>query len=243
MANDMQRSRSAGSMRRNITAALAVLVIAFCAWSMSQYVQGRDPLAWLPGAQGAADVVDGAAREALASAAADTTAATEAREESARTTEAQPVSSNGNKPPVKGKGTAQEVVITRESAEEAAPAESSGEGSAPATSEEAQASTASPAQILVSVTVDASSVGAGSSSAQVALALGATAFDALEATGVAIGTRGFGGGAWVTSIGGVAEDAGHGWTYTVDGSMPSSMSDRCEVHDGSSVVWTYVTTN
>ena len=217
MANDTQRSRSAGSMRRNITAALAVLVIVFCAWSLSQYVQGRDPLAWLPGAQGAADVVDGAAREALASAAADTTAATEAREESARTTEAQPVSSNGNKPPVKGKGTAQEVVITRESAEEAAPAESSGEGSAPATGEEAQASTASPAQILVSVTVDASCV--------------------------AIGTRGFGGGAWVTSIGGVAEDAGHGWTYTVDGFMPSSMSDRCEVHDGSSVVWTYVSTN
>ena len=96
--------------------------------------------------------------------------------------------------------------------------------------------------MTVRVTVDASAAGAGSQTVSVALAPGSTAYDALAATGVAIGTRGFGGGAWVTSISGIAEDASHGWTYTVDGTMPSAMSDRVEVHDGSSVVWSYVST-
>lgn len=34
---------------RILLVAFAVVVVAFCAWSMSEYTQGRDPLAWLTG--------------------------------------------------------------------------------------------------------------------------------------------------------------------------------------------------
>lgn len=34
---------------RALLVAFAVVVIAFCVWSMSEYMQGRDPLAWLTG--------------------------------------------------------------------------------------------------------------------------------------------------------------------------------------------------
>jgi hypothetical protein len=115
---------------------------------------------------------------------------------------------------------------------------SSSQGSEGGSSDSSQS--AQDSSIMVSVTVDATSVGAGSSSARVQLAPGSSALDALRATGVSIGSRGYGGGTWVTSIGGVAEDGTHGWTYTVDGSMPSSMSDQYTVHDGTSVVWRYV---
>lgn len=43
-------SRHRASVRLGaLLVAFAVVVIAFCAWSMSEYMQGRDPLAWLRG--------------------------------------------------------------------------------------------------------------------------------------------------------------------------------------------------
>lgn len=67
---------------RILIACIAVVAIAFCAWSMSQYVQGQDPLAWLLGqpalqttAQSAADnTSDNTADDSAA--ATDNTAAT-----------------------------------------------------------------------------------------------------------------------------------------------------------------------
>ena len=58
-----------GGMRaaRVAVAALAMALIAFCAWSMSEYVQGRDPLAFATGSTVRVDAP--ARRKASASAA------------------------------------------------------------------------------------------------------------------------------------------------------------------------------
>lgn len=86
------------------------------------------------------------------------------------------------------------------------------------------------------------SVSVNGSSHRVSVPQGATAYDALLATGASVSSGAYpGGGTWVTAINGLGEDASHGWTYKVDGSMPNVMSDRYTVHDGDSVVWSYVT--
>lgn len=86
------------------------------------------------------------------------------------------------------------------------------------------------------------SVSVNGSSHRVSLSQGATAYDALLATGASVSSGAYpGGGTWVTAINGLGEDASHGWTYKVNGSMPNVMSDRYTVHDGDSVVWGYVT--
>lgn len=85
------------------------------------------------------------------------------------------------------------------------------------------------------------SVSVNGSSHRVSLSQGATAYDALLATGASVSSGAYpGGGTWVTAINGLGEDASHGWTYKVNGSMPNVMSDRYTVHDGDSVVWSYV---
>ncbi|MGO5268671.1 DUF4430 domain-containing protein [Parafannyhessea umbonata] len=85
------------------------------------------------------------------------------------------------------------------------------------------------------------SVSINGSSHRVSLSQGATAYDALLATGASVSSGAYpGGGTWVTAINGLGEDASHGWTYKVNGSMPNVMSDRYTVHDGDSVVWSYV---
>jgi hypothetical protein len=89
------------------------------------------------------------------------------------------------------------------------------------------------------MTVSISINGAGY---RVSLRSGATAYDALLATGASVESGAYaGGGTWVTAINGLGQDASHGWTYSVNGSMPGMMSDLYAVHDGDSVVWGYVT--
>lgn len=86
------------------------------------------------------------------------------------------------------------------------------------------------------------SVSINGSSSRVSLSQGASAYDALLATGASVSSGAYpGGGTWVTAINGLGEDASHGWTYKVNGSMPNRMSDLYTVHDGDSVVWSYVT--
>ena len=89
------------------------------------------------------------------------------------------------------------------------------------------------------MTVSVSINGAGY---RVSLRSGATAYDALLATGASVESGAYAaGGTWVTAIDGLGQDASHGWTYSVNGSMPGMMSDLYAVHDGDSVVWSYVT--
>lgn len=82
---------------------------------------------------------------------------------------------------------------------------------------------------------------AGGSSGKLTLAKGSTVYDALLALGVSVNAENTEYGVYVTSINGVAEDANHGWTYTVNGSMPNVSASGYRVSDGDSIVWTYVT--
>mgnify|MGYP001320255620 CR=1 FL=1 len=86
------------------------------------------------------------------------------------------------------------------------------------------------------------SVSINGSSSRVSLSQGASAYDALLATGASVSPKAYpGGGTWVMAINGLGQDDSHGWTYSVNGSMPNVMSDLYTVHDGDTVVWTYVT--
>lgn len=100
--------------------------------------------------------------------------------------------------------------------------------------------------ITVSVTVDASKVGAGSSSATVALAAGATVYDALKATGVSMNVSSTQYGIYVSSIGGLAEKehgSTSGWMYSVNGTTPMTACSNYKLSNGDKVVWYYVTSD
>lgn len=95
----------------------------------------------------------------------------------------------------------------------------------------------------VSVTISADgSLGGGGVSGPVTLTFeeGATVYDALASAGWSAQASWGAFGAYVTSINGVAADAQTGWTYTVNGSMPSKACSSCKLSDGDVVVWTFV---
>ncbi len=108
------------------------------------------------------------------------------------------------------------------------------------------ASSAEQSAITVSVTVDASKVSAGSSSATVSLAQGATVYDALKATGVSMNASNTQYGIYVSSIGGLAEKehgATSGWMYSVNGVTPMTACSNYKLSNGDKVVWYYVTSD
>lgn len=92
---------------------------------------------------------------------------------------------------------------------------------------------------LITVTVSING-----SSTTVSVPEGSTALDALRATGASVnaGANPYGSGTWVYGING--QDQGtstsHGWTYTVNGTMPGVMSDLYVLSDGASVSWNFV---
>lgn len=100
-----------------------------------------------------------------------------------------------------------------------------------------------PATITVNVAIDSSravpvgyaaSMGGGT----VTVNEGASVYDALCATGVAVG----GSSGYVSSIGGLAEFAcgsGSGWLYFVNGVSPSVGCDSYVLKNGDSVTWIY----
>lgn len=95
----------------------------------------------------------------------------------------------------------------------------------------------------VSVTISADgSLGGGGVSGPVTLTFeeGATVYDALASAGWSAQASWGAFGAYVTSINGVAADAQTGWTYTVNGSMPSTACSSYRLSDGDVVVWTFV---
>ena len=97
--------------------------------------------------------------------------------------------------------------------------------------------------IVVSVTVDGSAAGAGSSSANIRLSRGATAYDAIAACGVSFNAKSTSFGMYVSSIGGLAEKEHggmSGWVYAVNGYEPNTACSNYELHNGDSLVWTYV---
>lgn len=99
-------------------------------------------------------------------------------------------------------------------------------------------------QLQVSVTIDATADGGGSSTYTVTLSSGASAYDALIATGANVNARSTVQGIYVVAINGYAEkDQGgeSGWKYAVNGSYPNYSAGAYTLSDGDSVLWVYVT--
>lgn len=100
------------------------------------------------------------------------------------------------------------------------------------------------AKIRVAVTIDARADGGSSSSYTVSLDAGATAYDALLATGASVNARSTAMGVYIAAINGYAEkDQGgeSGWKYAVNGSYPSYSAGACKLSDGDAVTWVYAT--
>lgn len=100
------------------------------------------------------------------------------------------------------------------------------------------------AKVRVTVTIDARADGGSSSSYTVSLDPGATAYDALVATGAGVNARSTAMGIYVAAINGYAEkDQGgeSGWKYAVNGSYPNYSAGSYTLADGDAVTWVYVT--
>ncbi|MEE8675129.1 DUF4430 domain-containing protein [Tractidigestivibacter scatoligenes] len=100
------------------------------------------------------------------------------------------------------------------------------------------------AKVRVTVTIDARADGGSSSSYIVSLDPGATAYDALVATGAGVNARSTAMGIYVAAINGYAEkDQGgeSGWKYAVNGSYPNYSAGAYTLSDGDAVAWVYVT--
>ena len=265
-------TRQKGTLRP-IAAALSAVVIAFCAWSMSQYVNGRDPLAFL-GSEALQTTTeaqaeqDGQGQEQADAQASEEKAASddEKSDDGAKKKDSKQSSkkksskdkASKEKESSKAEEQASDTAVSSDSDSqvvETTSSSSSSQQQSQGSSQKASASSSSPAQaetapaeqtqpakpqtIVVTLQVDG---GAGVSSAEIELQPGSTALDVLRVAGVGIETisNPFGSGTWVTSIGGLAEDSSHGWTYRVNGSLPGVMSDLYQLSDGDTVLWRYV---
>ncbi len=248
---------------RPIVAAISAMVIAFCAWSMSQYVNGHDPLAFLgsealqttveeqvgqddQGQAGAKAEDETASDDAKSDGTAEKKDAKKSSEKDSSRSESSEESSSKVETQafdtVESTDVETQVTEVTNSASAQQPQSSSHEASSSSKEETAPAEQPQPAKsqtIVVTLQVDG---GAGVSSAEIELEPGSTALDVLRSAGVGIETisNPFGSGTWVTSIGGLAEDSSHGWTYRVNGSLPGVMSDLYELSDGDTVLWQYV---
>lgn len=100
-----------------------------------------------------------------------------------------------------------------------------------------------PASITVSVSVSSDAVGSPvSGSTTVQLSEGATAFDALLASGFTVDSRNTAYGAYVAGIGGLSErehGGSSGWLYAVNGTTPGYSAASYVLADGDSVSWFY----
>ena len=110
---------------------------------------------------------------------------------------------------------------------------------------DADASAASDAQMTVTVNVDSSTAdGSVTFDGTVELDAGATAYDALVATGLELDASDSQYGMYVAGIGGLTGgDYGDmsGWLYDVNGEAALVSCDSYELADGDTVNWTYST--
>ena len=97
-----------------------------------------------------------------------------------------------------------------------------------------------PASDVVTVTVGNTVTDETLASGAVELPEGATALDALQALGVEAVVEDSSYGAYVSSINGVAGEGMTGWTFAINGEMPSVSADQAEVQPGDAVEWTFI---
>ena len=107
------------------------------------------------------------------------------------------------------------------------------------------ASSAASSTVTVSVSVSSSAAdGRVSGSAHPTFKKGATAYDALCATGLSVSTKSSQYGLYVSAIGGLAEfeyGGKSGWMYSVNGTTPMTACSNYVLSNGDNVVWYYVT--
>lgn len=106
------------------------------------------------------------------------------------------------------------------------------------------ASSTASSTVTVSVSVSSSAAdGRVSGSAHPTFKKGATAYDALCATGLSVSTKSSQYGLYVSAIGGLAEfeyGGKSGWMYSVNGSTPNVSCGKYVLKDGDTVSWYYV---
>lgn len=111
-------------------------------------------------------------------------------------------------------------------------------------SQGATASSTASSAVTVSVSVSSSAAdGRVSGSAHPTFKKGATAYDALCATGLSVSTKSSQYGLYVSAIGGLAEfeyGGKSGWMYSVNGSAPNVSCGKYVLKDGDTVSWYYV---
>lgn len=237
--NDSSKKRCALTPPRAIAATLAVVLMAFCAWAMVQYVQGNNPLAFAGGTSGALQTVaetdssgSGAATDATTDAGTPTDQDTSEATTDATTTQTDISSGSGAAP-------ADADATSSSTGGSDSPSTTPADSSSVPTDTSQKAST-----ISVSVIVDGSAAGSGSGSATVTLDAGASVYDALVATGASVNARSSVYGTYISAINGLAEKehgANSGWVYSVNGTEPSTACSNYVLADGDSVSWTYAT--
>lgn len=121
---------------------------------------------------------------------------------------------------------------------------SSNSSSSNGNSQGTSASSAASSTVTVSVSVSSSAAdGRVSGSAHPTFKKGATAYDALCATGLSVSTKSSQYGLYVSAIGGLAEfeyGGKSGWMYSVNGSAPNVSCGKYVLKDGDTVSWYYV---
>lgn len=106
----------------------------------------------------------------------------------------------------------------------------------------ANSTTSSTVTVSVSVSSGAAD-GRVSGNAHPTFKKGATAYDALCATGLSVSTKSSQYGLYVSAIGGLAEfeyGGKSGWMYSVNGSAPNVSCGKYVLKDGDTVSWYYV---
>lgn len=121
---------------------------------------------------------------------------------------------------------------------------SSNSSSSNGNSQGTTASSTASSAVTVSVSVSSSAAdGRVSGSAHPTFKKGATAYDALCATGLSVSTKSSQYGLYVSAIGGLAEfeyGGKSGWMYSVNGSTPNVSCGKYVLKDGDTVSWYYV---
>lgn len=140
------------------------------------------------------------------------------------------------------KSTEKENGTSSSSGNKASP--SSNSSSSNGNSQSTTASSTASSTVTVSVSVSSSAAdGRVSGSAHPTFKKGATAYDALCATGLSVSTKSSQYGLYVSAIGGLAEfeyGGRSGWMYSVNGSAPSVSCGKYVLKDGDTVSWYYV---
>jgi len=236
-----------------LLAGICVVVLGFSIWGLvasalpgnAAQAAAEQPAAGLTGSTGSTGTAGstGSAGAATSSAAASTDANSTSQNDAAGSGSSGNSGSSGS--------TTTSVTVDTGNAADTGAAQGQG-GNTPAD----QGASTAPQAINVVLSVNCSvAVDAGSATAQAVsdngamryaslrLNAGSTVYDALVASGAALGSQGSALGVYIASIDGLSQgEAGpqSGWKYYVNGTAPGLSCDRYVLSNGDSIEWRYV---